>query len=144
MGTSVDLSSLSIWLRDFYNKSDDPTDPAGYANFFVEDGAFILGHTKFKGREGANPNSKVCSHSEIAQRKKESWVPLKATRHHLTGTYHKDDRDFMLIGTVDIDLKNGKTVQLEWSGRMYLTEDRKISFYQVYADSSPVEQALKG
>jgi hypothetical protein len=62
----------------------------------------------------------------------------------LTGTYHKDERDFMLMGTVDIDLKNGKTVQLEWSGRMYLTEDRKISFYQIYADSSPVEKALKG
>jgi len=59
MGTSIDLSSLSIWLRDFYNKSDDPTDPAGYANFFVEDGTLIFGHAKFKGRQGTQSNSKL-------------------------------------------------------------------------------------
>jgi len=42
----------------------------------------------------------------------------------------------MLMGTVEYGLKNGRKVKCEWAGRMYLKED-KISFYQVYIDSSP-------
>ena len=61
-----------------------------------------------------------------------------ASRHHiLTGKYPKDDSDMMLMGTVEYGLKNGRKVKCEWAGRMYL-QDGKISFYQVYLDSSPL------
>ena len=43
----------------------------------------------------------------------------------------------MLMGTVAYELKNGRNVKIEWAARMYLV-DGKISFYQVYLDSSPV------
>ena len=43
----------------------------------------------------------------------------------------------MLMGTVDYGLKNGKKLRAEWAGKMYLTNG-KISFYQVYIDSSPM------
>jgi hypothetical protein len=61
-----------------------------------------------------------------------------ASRHHiLTDKYPKDDSDMMLMGTVDYGLKNGRKVKCEWAGRMYLKEG-KISFYQVYLDSTPL------
>jgi hypothetical protein len=43
----------------------------------------------------------------------------------------------MLMGTVDYGLKNGKKLRAEFAGKMYLTNG-KISFYQVYIDSSPL------
>lgn len=43
----------------------------------------------------------------------------------------------MLMGTVDYGLKNGKKLRAEFAGKMYLTHG-KISFYQVYVDSSPL------
>jgi len=43
----------------------------------------------------------------------------------------------MLMGTVQYELKNGKSLKSEWAGRMYLV-DGKISFYQVYLDASPL------
>jgi len=44
----------------------------------------------------------------------------------------------MLFGSVEYGLKNGRRVTSEWAARMVLTDEGKISFYQVYADSSPL------
>ena len=47
----------------------------------------------------------------------------------------------MLLGTVDYTLENGRKVKCEWAGRMYLVGG-KISFYQVYLDSSVLAVAM--
>jgi len=43
----------------------------------------------------------------------------------------------MVIGTVAFELKNGRKLTCEWAGNMFLVNG-KISFYQVYIDSSPI------
>jgi hypothetical protein len=76
--------------------------------------------------------------TEILKFRQATWAAV-ASRHHLvTDTYPKSENDLMLMGTVEYGLKNGRSLKCEWAGRMYFTDEGKISFYQVYLDSSPL------
>jgi hypothetical protein len=62
-----------------------------------------------------------------------------AARHHIVlETFPKSESELMLRGTVKYTMKNGREVLNQWAGRMTVTAEGKISFYQVYIDSSPI------
>jgi len=49
---SLSLEDTAILLKEFYKKSDDPEDHAGYADFFKDDGTLVMGLKTYHGREG--------------------------------------------------------------------------------------------
>jgi hypothetical protein len=49
---SLSLEDTAILLKEFYKKSDDPEDHAGYADFFKDDGTLKLGLNSYHGRKG--------------------------------------------------------------------------------------------
>lgn len=133
--TSLSLDHTAVLLSQFYKKSDDPEDHDGYADFFTDEASLIMGLKHYKGREGRLHRRKLMS--EILQFRKTTWAAVASRHHVLTDTYPKSHNDIMLMGTVQYELKNGKSLKSEWAGRMYLV-DGKISFYQVYIDASPL------
>src|SRR5947209_18256579 len=50
------LTSTVGLLKEFYKKSDDPTNHAEYADFFTPQATLIMGLKTFKGTEGNPPN----------------------------------------------------------------------------------------
>jgi hypothetical protein len=74
------------------------------------------------------------------------------TRHHEIQRVYVNDvagRDLMLIGAVHMDLKNGKSIQGEFTARLVVhesyvgTENSRLAFSQVWADTAPFLAAMK-
>ncbi|EXJ82157.1 hypothetical protein A1O1_08226 [Capronia coronata CBS 617.96] len=125
------------FFENFYALSDNPTTHEEYVQTLTADADYIMGTKKVKGRD------------DILTARKGLWSgPVKTRKHKLEKIFPfgKDSNEVMVYGSVDYGLKNGKEVSVEWAGRAIFVEEQgtlKMSFYQVYLDSSPVAAAAK-
>jgi len=141
MSTSFQPSPLlpevkANFIKGFYAVSDDPTKLDDYVAHFTPDAEVKMGIApSATGAEG------------IRKLRSSMWSVI-ATRHHRPmGVYVLDAeaREVMVYGDLDLGLKNGERVYIQWSGRIVFGPgpDLKMSFYQVYMDTGPIQAAAK-
>jgi hypothetical protein len=126
------------FIEDFFKASDaKPPGPADgkdtYVEAFESDARLVMGISEFNGRE------------EIAQWRQGAWDSV-VTRHHVVKkVFVYSDDEVALVGTVDYGLKNGSSVDVEWSSHMVLNRaggSPKLKEYHVYLDGSKLTKAI--
>ncbi|KAJ5519545.1 hypothetical protein N7453_001967 [Penicillium expansum] len=132
-------------LRDFYILADMPDPQAGVqyaADIFTPTGIM-------KGPFG--DKDLYVGAAEIKKSKLNAWGAITSRRHHIKRVFvaDQDGRDLMLIGEVDLGLKNGKSITNEYTARMLVDQDSvneghpRLALSFVWSDTSPVMAALK-
>lgn len=121
------------FFERFYAVSDDPNAHEEYARSFVPDADFAMGAKKTAGYDG------------ILELRHGLWSgPVKSRKHKLDKIFPFGGKsnEFMLYGTVDYGLKNGKEVTVDWAARAVMTEHQdalKFKLYQVYVVSMRID-----
>ncbi|KAJ5531860.1 hypothetical protein N7527_005253 [Penicillium freii] len=132
-------------IRDFYVLADLPDPQAGVqyaADIFTPTGVM-------KGPFG--PADLYVGTDEIKKSKLNAWGAITSRRHRIKRVFVADEggHDLMLIGEVDLGLKNGKSITNEYAARMLVDQDiiheghPRLSLSSVWSDTSPVMAALK-
>ncbi|KAI0542268.1 hypothetical protein GGR58DRAFT_453327 [Xylaria digitata] len=124
---------LKNFIPAFYAISDDPSRNDEWVNCFTPDASLIMGDKRARGIE------------EIRTLRESMWEKIKSRRHKLDKVFpnafelpeHESERrfEYMLHGSVDLELKGGEKLAGQWAGRAILREDEgelKYAFYQVY------------
>ncbi|GAA5916639.1 hypothetical protein JCM6882_001565 [Rhodosporidiobolus microsporus] len=129
-------SSLSpeqvAFVENFY-KASDGRDPDLYNSFLTDDVDFIMGLNGVKG-EGA-----------VRKIRETMWGGVQ-TRWHKPDfvVASEDGKVFMVHGTVDYGLRNGKQVEnVGWAARMDFAEGSSELKMRRYQDGTPLSTALK-
>lgn len=78
--------------------------------------------------------------------RKGMWEKVAKRSHKPVKIYSfgPESQECMLYGTVDYELKDGKSVNVEWSARSHFAKEDgelKMDFYQVYLVSFPCPRA---
>ncbi|KAK7204884.1 hypothetical protein BZA70DRAFT_280250 [Myxozyma melibiosi] len=132
---------IEAFLTGFYKLSDTVGEDAAYVAKYSADAKLIMGLKVAEGSE------------QIAELRKGMWGAVVGRHHVLLQVFpfqpaKSRTGEFALVGTVDYTLHNGKKVLVEWGAKMVVdrgsaeSDDVKITFYQVYVDSTPVAKAL--
>ncbi|BGP15475.1 hypothetical protein JCM10213v2_003454 [Rhodosporidiobolus nylandii] len=129
--TSLSPEQVSF-VEQFYAVSDQPDAVDKYLSFLTSDVDFVMGLNGVKG--------------EAAVRKiRENMWGGVATRKHKPELLvaSEDGKTFMLHGTVDYGLRNGKKVDnVGWAAKMIFAEGSELKM-QRYQDGAPLSNALK-
>ncbi|KAI1282425.1 hypothetical protein F5Y07DRAFT_352519 [Xylaria sp. FL0933] len=131
-GITVD-ERVKAFISAFYAVSDDPERNDEWADYFVSDASLVMGDKKASGIE------------EIRALRKGMWETIKSRRHKLHKVFpavfgppeheHEKRFEYMLYGTVDLELKSGEAITGQWAGRAVLRDGEgglHYTFYQVY------------
>ncbi|OAL20123.1 hypothetical protein AYO20_11560 [Fonsecaea nubica] len=85
---------------------------------------------------------------EIRGSRDSAWKVVTERRHAVLKVFSADleGSDLSLIGHVEMSFNNGKSVEGEFAGRLGVEgatgSSPKLTLYQVWADSAPVNRAL--
>jgi hypothetical protein len=87
--------------------------------------------------------------SGSAKSRERAWDVVTARKHNVSKVYAYDDagRDLLILGVTEATVKNGNEAKVEFCGRIVVGETEKgvrMKLYQVWADMSPVVNAIKG
>ncbi|OAL46314.1 hypothetical protein IQ07DRAFT_647307 [Pyrenochaeta sp. DS3sAY3a] len=134
-----DLEDFKPLIDKFFSLLDDKGDAVGDQladDIFTSDG------------ELAAPAGKASGSAEIRTCRKNAWNLVVQRKHSVRRVYrHNDETDLMLIGDVSMVLANGAKLDGDFAARIVLarvaTGEARIKLYQVWADSAPVQAALK-
>ncbi|KAK4635397.1 hypothetical protein CLAFUW4_00642 [Fulvia fulva] len=125
---------IKAFFERFYAISDTPDDHEKYADMFTENAKLIMASNAVEGRDA------------IIQMRYGMWEKV-AKRSHVPQQLYpfgSGSDDIMLYGTVDYELKDGKSANVEWAARAHFTNaegDLKMDFYQVYLDTAAMSRA---
>ncbi|TGJ87714.1 hypothetical protein E0Z10_g1030 [Xylaria hypoxylon] len=121
------------FISSFYEVSDDPSRNGEWVNYFTPDASLVMGDKKARGIR------------DIRTLRESMWEKIKSRRHKLDKVFpaafalpeHESERQFeyMIYGSVDLELKGGEKMAGQWAGRAVLRDDEgrlKYAFYQVY------------
>ncbi|KAI1427032.1 hypothetical protein F5Y12DRAFT_225963 [Xylaria sp. FL1777] len=133
-GAAVD-ERVKAFISTFYAISDDPLRNDEWVDYFAPDASLVMADKRAEGVE------------EIRNLRESMWEKIRSRRHRLDkvfpavfelpGHEHESERrfEYMLYGSVDLELKSGDKVTGQWAGRAVLRDDGgalKYTFYQVY------------
>ncbi|GAA5866703.1 hypothetical protein JCM8547_002730 [Rhodosporidiobolus lusitaniae] len=122
------------FVERFYAVSDTQ-DNDTYLTFLTEDIDFVMGLNEVKGA------------AAVRKIRESMWGGVQTRKHKPEFVLSSDDgKVFMLHGTVDYGLKNGKMVpNVGWAAKMEFAEgaELKMKRYQVWLDGAPLSAALK-
>ncbi|KAI9836765.1 MAG: hypothetical protein M1819_000930 [Sarea resinae] len=135
-------SSIQHLIERFYVLADLNSPEAGdrlAEEVFAEEATLMGVGSKFTGSQ------------EIRRSRDNAWRVIETRRHEILKAYVADleGRDVMLIGKVQMGLRNGKTVDSEFTARMVVDEasdesgSPRLSYSQVWADMGTLAAALK-
>ncbi|GAA6007593.1 hypothetical protein JCM10207_006397 [Rhodosporidiobolus poonsookiae] len=123
------------FVESFYRVSDQPDAVDDYLSFLTDDVHFVMG---LNAVQGAGAVRKI---------RETMWGGVATRRHKPELVVASEDgKIFMLHGTVDYGLRNGKTVDnVGWAAKMEFAEgsELKMKRYQVWLDGTPLSTALK-
>lgn len=155
---TIAVSDESKALIDrFFSLMDDANDGVGDKladEIFTSDSTFITAAGIVTGCSGKNqkneppsnpPCTHHCDHVEIRKCREHAWNVIKKRRHSVQRVYTHDSQcsDLMLIGNVEMDLIDGRSVAMEFTARIVLATDTtsglKFRSYQVWAVGCLIE-----
>ncbi|GAB0137625.1 hypothetical protein EsDP_00005882 [Epichloe bromicola] len=125
------------FFQDFYRNSDIPGEHDQYVHQFTKDATFILASTKSVGSQ------------EIKTTRIGMWSAVSSRRHtiHKIFPFSAQGNEFMLYGSVAMELRNGSNVDVDWAARAEIEkgDDGKwrMKFYQVYLDTGAIAAQSK-
>ncbi|KAI1126680.1 hypothetical protein F5Y10DRAFT_244353 [Nemania abortiva] len=127
------------FISAFYAISDDPSKNSEWVDYFAPDALLVMGDKRARGIE------------EIQELRENMWEKVESRKHKLDKMFpaafepsepeHGWRFEYMLYGSVDLELKSAQKVAGQWAARAVLTnhEDKlKYTVYQVYIHTSPV------
>lgn len=137
---------IQTFFAKFYEVSDSSTAHEEYATFFTKDGVLIMGPNETSGRDGlffALPTKTIFSQHgltrepAIIQMRHGMWEKVAKRSHKPLQIYAfgAGSDDVMLHGTVDYELKDGKSTSTIWAARANLTKEDgalRMERYQVF------------
>ncbi|KAF7552340.1 hypothetical protein G7Z17_g4376 [Cylindrodendrum hubeiense] len=120
---------VEAYFRKFYEVSDTPGLTDKYVNMFTKDATFKLASKSSKGSQ------------EITALREGMWTSVASRKHtlHKIFPFGNDATEVMLYGSVDLGMRTGSTVEVDWAGRAQLVKESdgeyRMSFYQVFLDT---------
>ncbi|PLN82518.1 hypothetical protein BDW42DRAFT_79043 [Aspergillus taichungensis] len=123
-------AGLRQWIIDFYSTVDTNGAVESITDFLTEDAFFMLGSQGATGRP------------DIIKLLRSSWDFVRSRSHTLEKVFPFDSNpdSFMMYGTVTYNLKDGRTVPVEWAGVLNMTKvdgEWKMNSYKVYFPVTP-------
>ncbi|KAK7754231.1 hypothetical protein SLS62_003808 [Diatrype stigma] len=141
-----DNDKLKAFIAGFYAASDDPGRNDDWLSYFAPDAVLIMGDKVVRGTEG------------IREFRRGMWENVRSRKHRPTkvfpasfpspssspetgtgaGTAKTAAVEYMLHGSLDLELKSGDISTVAWAGRAVLEEvpggggALKYALYQVY------------
>ncbi|KAK7421260.1 hypothetical protein QQZ08_010037 [Neonectria magnoliae] len=126
---------VDAFFTRFYDVSDTPGLTEKYVSMFTNDATFILASKASKGSEALREGM---------------WTSVASRKHtlHKVFPFGNDATEVMIYGSVELGMRSGSTVDVDWAGRAQLTKDAsdgeyKMSFYQVYLDTGAMSAPKK-
>ncbi|KAI2642635.1 hypothetical protein GGS21DRAFT_183553 [Xylaria nigripes] len=130
--TTVD-ERVKRFISAFYAMSDDFSRNDEWVGCFMPDALLVMGDKRAKGVD------------EIRHLRRGMWENVQSRRHRLEkvypGAFEQPGLDsewqfeYMLYGSVELDMKSGEKVTGQWAGRAVLKDvegRQQYAFYQVY------------
>ncbi|KAK5110998.1 hypothetical protein LTR62_005373 [Meristemomyces frigidus] len=139
----AEVSSLELVPQDiqdyfsaFYAVSDSPNGHEKYADMFTQHARLIMISNEANGRD------------EIFKMRQGMWEKVAKRSHKPKKIFAFGSgpgaEEYMLYGTVDYELKDGRKANVDWAARAYFSREGKevrMDFYQVYLDSAAMAKA---
>lgn len=78
------------------------------------------------------------SNTEITALREGMWTSVASRKHtlHKIFPFGNDSTEVMLYGSVELGMRSGSTVEIDWAGRAQLVKESdgeyRMSFYQVF------------
>ncbi|EXJ71832.1 uncharacterized protein A1O5_04333 [Cladophialophora psammophila CBS 110553] len=128
-----DLDIVKSLIDKFFNLLDNDSSAVGDIladEIFSSDARSGFGGHFFVGSE------------QIRESRDSAWAAVKARRHLINKVYVSDSKadDLLFIGHVTMNLRNGKEVAGEFTGRVKIAnpgQSPRLSLYQLWAVQSP-------
>ncbi|EXJ63366.1 uncharacterized protein A1O5_11687 [Cladophialophora psammophila CBS 110553] len=133
--------SVKALIDRFFNLLDNTGSDVGNIladEIFAKDAVAQFGMHTFEGSE------------QIRKSRDNAWTLFTARQHRVLRVYthDKEGTDLLFIGHVAMDLKNGKHVAGEFTGRFTIADasspSPQLKSYAIWADSGPLLKALQG
>ncbi|KAL8688592.1 MAG: hypothetical protein Q9218_005540 [Villophora microphyllina] len=120
------------FLRKYYYIANEVELDNEYGELFTEDGIFIMGRRKAKGREA------------IRALRKKLWEEVPSRDHDLVKVFshgnHDDDTELMILGTATWGYQEGHKNIGDWVAHVKLEKGKddklRCSYYQIIMDHS--------
>ncbi|KAK9418060.1 putative SnoaL-like domain-containing protein [Seiridium unicorne] len=121
---------MRSFISEFYKVSDDPNKNEEWAAYFLPDAVLVMGPDTVRGIDEIR-KLRVKMWEKVAARKHQPQKVFEST----FGSSKQGQKEYMLFGDLDYDLKTGEKQSVSWAGNMVLEEVEgkpRFKYYRVY------------